>query len=332
MFRKMIVGVPFMGALVLALMIAFGGPAVPPINEGLAKRDADIAARLSDQPARESLVARDGVPLSFRRYDGTPGGGVVVLVHGSSGSNGATHSLAKSMSGAGMTVLAIDVRGHGASGAHGDIAYAGQLDDDMADFATMLSQRFPQERRLLAGHSSGGGFILHIAASARSCGFDDYLALSPHLNYRSPANRPDAGWAFPGVPRIIALSILNRIGITAFDNLPVVAFAVAADAPNRTATYSWRLQRGFGLDLARWESEISSINRPTRVMIGASDELFYGDRYPGVFSALQPRISVSVLPGVDHMGMVLDDNAIAQVTDAARAMLAAPAQAPCATK
>jgi pimeloyl-ACP methyl ester carboxylesterase len=314
------------------MMIAFGGPAVPPINEGLAKRDADIAARLSDQPARDSLAARDGVPLSFRRYEGTPGGGVVVLVHGSSGSNSATHSLAKSMSGAGMTVFAIDVRGHGASGAHGDIAYAGQLDDDMSDLATMLSQRYPHERRLLAGHSSGGGFILHIAASARSCAFDDYLALSPYLNYRSPANRADAGWALPGVPRIIALSILNRVGITAFDHLPVVAFAIAADAPNRTATYSWRLQRGFGLDLSRWESEISSINRPTRVMIGAADELFFGDQYPKVFAALQPRISVSVLAGVDHMGMVLDANAVTQVTEAARDMLAAPPQAPCAAK
>ena len=318
-----------LGALILAGMIGFGGPTPPPVNTGLAKRDSEIAARLTDLPARESFAARDGTALSFRRYPGAAGGGVVVLVHGSSGSNAATHSLAKSMSQAGMTVLAIDVRGHGASGPHGDIGYAGQLDDDMSDLAMMIRQRFLKERRLLAGHSSGGGFVLQLAGSARGCAFDEYLSLSPYLNFRSPANRPDAGWASPGIPRMIALTILNRIGITAFDNLPVVTFAIAADAPNRTSSYSWRLQRGFGLDVARWEQEIKSIDRPTRVMIGASDELFVGDMYPGIFAALQPHIGVSVVPGVDHMGMVLDEGAIAQVTSTARAMLNETAQSPC---
>ncbi|MEQ1756426.1 MAG: alpha/beta fold hydrolase [Micropepsaceae bacterium] len=324
-----VVVVTLLGAMLLAGMIAFGGPVTPPVNSGLSKRDAEIGTRLSDQPAQESFKARDGAALSFRRYPGAAGGGVVVLVHGSSGSNAATHSLAKSMSLAGMTVLAIDVRGHGGSGPHGDIAYASQLDDDMSDLATMISQRFPKERRLLAGHSSGGGFVLHIAGGARSCAFEGYLSLSPYLNYQSPANRPDAGWASPGVPRMIALAILNRIGITAFDNLPVVAFAIAADAANRTPTYSWRLQRGFGLDMVRWEDEIKSIDHPTRVMIGAADELFVGSMYPGVFAALQPHIGVSVLPGVDHMGMILDEGAIAQATSAARAMLNEATQTPC---
>lgn len=333
MLRRMINGlvlVAVLGALVIAGMIAFGGPQPPPVNVGLAKRDTEIEARIAERPASESFTARDGSALSFRRYPGAPGGGVAVLVHGSSGSNAAVHSLAKALSSAGLTALAIDVRGHGASGPHGDIAYVGQLDDDMSDLAKMIAQNFPKERRLLIGHSSGGGFVLRIAGSPRGCAFDGYLSLSPYLNYSSPSNRPDAGWASAGVPRMIALSILNRIGIAWFDNLPVVAFALEANAPNRTATYSWRLQRNFGLDLVRWQDEIRSIDRPTRVMIGASDELFQADMYARIFADLQPSIKVTVLSGVDHMGMVLDEAAIGAVAETARAMLqeAAPPACP----
>ncbi len=58
MLRRLITGlvvVAVLGALVLAGMIAFGGPVTPPVNAGLAKRDTDIAARLADQPASETF-------------------------------------------------------------------------------------------------------------------------------------------------------------------------------------------------------------------------------------------------------------------------------------
>ena len=38
------------------------------------------------------------------------------------------------MSAEGIPVYAPDIRGHGQTGVRGDIDYAGQLDDDMADF------------------------------------------------------------------------------------------------------------------------------------------------------------------------------------------------------
>lgn len=234
------------------------------------------------------------------------------------------------MSAGGITVFAVDVRGHGASGPRGDIACVGQLDDDMSDLARMVDGTLANERRLLVGHSSGGGFVLRIAGSPRGCAFDGYLALSPYLNYRSPSNRPDAGWAAVGVPRIIALPLINSAGVTAFDNLPVIAFALGANASNNTATYSWRLFRNFGMDINRWEGEIKSIDRPARVMIGASDELFHADRCAQIFAGLQPGIKVGVLPGVDHMGIILDAGAIAEVTAATREMLQGAPPSRCA--
>ena len=245
MLRHIIIGILgfiCVGGLVLTGMIVFGGPHRPPPNAKLDAADARIGASIADLPPRESYTARDGAALSFRRYPGAPGGGVAVLVHGSSGTNSATHVLAKSLAGIGVTVFSIDVRGHGASGPHGDIAYATQLDDDMADLARKLDKDFPGERRLLIGHSSGGGLVLRIAGSKRACAFDGFLVLSPYLNYASNTNRPDAGWANGGVARIAALTTLNRNGINAFDNLPALDFAIPADTPNRTSWYSWEVE------------------------------------------------------------------------------------------
>ena len=52
--------------------------------------------------------------------------------------------------------------------------------------------------------------------------------------------RPNAGggWAV-GVPRVVALTLLNRIGVTRYNHLPVVAFAVGnASAAGLVGTYS----------------------------------------------------------------------------------------------
>ncbi|WP_204313472.1 hypothetical protein, partial [Klebsiella michiganensis] len=75
-------------------------------------------------------------------------------------------------------------------------------------------------------HSLGGGFILRVAGEPIADRFDAYLALSPFISVRSGTNRPDTGgWADAAIPRIIALSLLNRLGISAFDGLAAVAYA-----------------------------------------------------------------------------------------------------------
>jgi pimeloyl-ACP methyl ester carboxylesterase len=321
MLRRLVLGLATtlaVGSLILTGLITFGGPSAPPLNAKLASHDPAIRASLADQPAPETFQARDGASLSFRRYPGAADGGVIVLVHGSSGSNRVSHRLATALSQAGATVFAVDIRGHGASGPHGDISYATQLDDDMADLARVLDRTLRNEKRLLVGHSSGGGFILHVAASKYACAFDGFLATSPYLNHRSPANRPDGGWANAGVPRIVGLIIVNRFGVTAFDGLPTVRFAIPQNLANRTPFYSWRLMRNFGLDMDKWEQEIKSISRPTRVIIGADDELFFGDQFPALFAKLQPDIGVQVVPGADHMGVTVEDRPIDEIARTAR--------------
>ena len=106
------------------------------------------------------------------------------------------------------------MRGHGDSGSKGQIAYVGQLDDDLEDFMRSVQ---PARPATLAGFSAGGGFALRVAAGERQTLFDQYLLLSPFISQDAPTYRPDSGgWVSVGMPRIVALSLLDAVGVHAF--------------------------------------------------------------------------------------------------------------------
>src|SRR5262249_56769442 len=83
-----------------------------------------------------------------------------------------------------------DIRGHGASGRKGQIAYIGQLEDDLADFIQAVS---PPQPITLAGFSSGGGFAIRFAGSKQQNLFQSYLFLAPFLSPDAPTTRPGSG-------------------------------------------------------------------------------------------------------------------------------------------
>src|SRR6185369_16318833 len=124
------------------------------------------------------------------------------------------------------------------------IGYVGQLEDDIDSFAHAVSLPKPST---LAGFSSGGGFVLRFAGSARQGEFQSYLLLSPYLGYDAPTARPGSGgWASVGVPRIVAISVLNLVGIHAFNDMPVVRFALSEEAKAfLTPEYSFALAVNF---------------------------------------------------------------------------------------
>lgn len=296
-----------LAAVVLALIaalagaIAFGTAATPPPVASVDAGIADIIRTRPELPALRRFSARDGASLAYRAYPAARSKTVVVLVHGSSGSSASVHTLAKALQGGGITVYTPDIRGHGESGKKGDIGYVGQLEEDLADFLAALGPM--GGNRILVGHSSGGGFVLRVAAGPLGDRFDGYLMLSPFLGYDAPTSRPNAsGWAAPYIPRIIALLLLSRIGVHAFEGLPVVAFAVPRDTLG-TPTYSFRLWANFA---ARrdWQQDIRGIRRPAAVLVGADDELFIANEYAPLFKALRPEVPVTLVPGTNHMQMV----------------------------
>jgi pimeloyl-ACP methyl ester carboxylesterase len=264
------------------------------------------AVNRSDMPGIDRFHARDGTELAYRHYPaGSPvSGHVAVVVHGSSGSSVAVHALAKGLAARGIDTWAPDIRGHGASGSRGDIGYLGQLEDDLADFVGEIRKTSPTAPLTLIGHSSGGGFALRVAGSSIQNLFARTVLLSPYLGYDAPSSRENAGgWASPDIPRFLGLSVLRRLGIVCCESLPTIAFAVPSNSGAILAsTYSYRLMRNFGTT-QDYRADLAAATRPVVLFAGAADELMFPDKYQ---DAVGPSVSVRLIEGVNHMGIVSD--------------------------
>ena len=296
--------------LLLAMAVAFGGPKAPlpmaSINDPFKSID------FSDLPRISRYRAEDGQDLAFREY--APTGalrGSVTLIHGSSASSNSLHPLAKGLSAAGYKVYSIDVRGHGESGPKGHIDYIGQLESDLAAFVRFVRPPAPST---LAGFSAGGGFVLRFAGSSYAASFQSYLALSPFLSQDAQNQRPGSGgWANVGIPRIVALSILNTIGIRAFNALPVTSFALNERARSLlTPEYDFNLATNFRPE-RDYLANLRRVAQPVAALVGASDEAFYADKLQEIFRAAGKSWEVDVLPGIGHIPLTLAPAAIEAV-------------------
>lgn len=302
-------------AAVLAAMIAVPVSRPPALT---ALTDAFRDADRSGIPPLGYFQARDGTQLAYRRYPaaGATAAGAI-LVHGSSGSSLAMHTLAKGLAARGVASIAPDIRGHGASGTRGDIGYLGQLEDDLADLAGHIRAGGATEPLTLIGHSSGGGFALRVAGSGIQDLFTRTILLAPWLGPEAASSRPDAGgWASPNLPRIIALSLLRSVGIACCDQLPVIAFAVPqGSARFLTAEYSLRLLANFGTH-RDYRGDLDAARGPITLIAGADDSLMAADRYADAVRGSAARIEVRVLDNIDHVGIVSAAPAIAAIADA----------------
>jgi alpha-beta hydrolase superfamily lysophospholipase len=220
---------------------------------------------------------------------------------------------------AGFAAVAVDTRGHGASGSRGDIGYVGQLEDDLADLVGHLRADYATAWLTLAGHSAGGGFVLRAAAAPVGASFDRFVLLAPYLGYRAPTNRPSEGkglWAAPDIPRIIALTILGRIGVDWAQSLPAIAFADRPEAAMATTSrYSYRLMIDYGPP-QDWQGALRAAASKIELIAGLDDELMDASGYQSAVAPLGVR--VKLLPGVDHMGVVQQPAALAAIVAAAR--------------
>ncbi|MEO8317566.1 MAG: alpha/beta hydrolase [Bradyrhizobium sp.] len=299
-------------ALVLGALIA--SPVKRPPELASISKTAGAVDR-SDMPAIERFYGRDGTQLGYRHYPArAPASGqVAVVVHGSSGSSVAVHALAKGLAARGVETFAPDMRGHGASGTRGDIAYLGQLEDDLADFVGVIRTSSPAAPLTLVGHSSGGGFALRVAASPIQNLFARTVLLAPYLGYDAPSSRKNAGgWASPDIPRFLALSLLHRFGIVCCESLPTIAFAVApASSQILASTYSYRLMRNFAAS-SNFRADVAAAGRPLTLFAGAADELMFPDKFG---EAVGPNIPVKLIAGVNHMEIVSAPAAVSAIAD-----------------
>ncbi|OLO10570.1 alpha/beta hydrolase [Chromohalobacter japonicus] len=310
----LLISVGLVGATALALI--FGGPSRPPTLEGI---NAPFKALdNSDLPALSTYQARDGTPLAFRRYapSADTSRGSVVLLHGSAADSRSMHPLAQAFASAGYTTYALDIRGHGASGTNGDIAYVGQLEDDLEDFVHAVD---PVAPCTLVGFSSGGGFALRMAGGQRQQLFSNYLLLSPFISQEASTYRVDSGgWTRVGLPRYIAIMLLNRFGIDAFNHLPVVRYAVDESA-DLTPAYSYNLAQNYR-PKADYRVALRETNHPMRVLVGEDDQIFRADQFATVFQNAGSDVAIDQLPDIDHIGLILDPDAVDAAVAAIQAL------------
>jgi non-heme chloroperoxidase len=283
--------------------ILFGGPQSP---KPLASTNNPFAAvDFSELPPLQTFVGKDGAPLSYRRYGAKLASpkGSIVFVHGSSASSSSMHVLGKAFAEAGYEAYTLDMRGHGASGTKGRIGYIGQLEDDVEAFVQSVH---PAKPSTLAGFSSGGGFVVRFAGSAKQTLFQNTLLLSPFLGPDAPNYRPDAGgWVSVGIPRIVSLSLLNQIGISAFNDLTVVRFALDENAKSfLTPEYSFALEDNFKPH-RDYLADIRGMNNPCAILAGTGDELFYTEKLEAIFKTPGNSCTVKLLPGIGHIPLTL---------------------------
>jgi alpha-beta hydrolase superfamily lysophospholipase len=270
-----------------------------------------LSPEVRSVPDIQNYTARDNVKLDFRYYPASSST-VLILVHGSAGHSRYLSNLAHSIAENGVAqVYTPDLRGHGRNvQRRGDVDYIGQLDDDLGDFIKYIRSKFPTPQKIiLGGHSSGRGFVLHFSQTKYAEEISGYVLLAPYLGHDAPTTRPGNTWAQPNIATIVALDMLNVIGITWFNDLTAIQFNVPDTLRNgtETATYSYRLFKSFrSYD---FKSELRAIQRPLLVIVGGNDELLNASEFPRVISQLNKGATVKVVSDCNHMSLVDPCNA-----------------------
>ena len=302
-------------ALLLTALVATPLRKPPPLAS---ISDTARAVDRSTMPDLNRFQARDGTGLVYRHYPvrAVAVGRIAVLVHGSSGSSTSIHALADALAARGVETFAVDIRGHGASGARGDIGYVGQLEDDLQDFVGLIRKTTPEAPLTLIGHSAGGGFALRVAGSPIQHLFARTVLLAPYLGYNAPTNRPDSGgWASADLPRIIALMVLRGIGLDCCDALPVVAFAVPPNSEKiLVSAYTERLRRNFAAN-RDYRGDFAAARKPVMIVSGADDELMLADNYAEAVRGIMPPVDVKLIAGVNHMGILSAPKAVSSIAE-----------------
>lgn len=230
----------------------------------------------------QKFLMRDGKQLFSYKYE-NESNTTIILLHGVLSSAflmNKTSGLLREATNS--EVIALDFRGHGQSeGTPGDIDYINQYVDDLADVVADVKNKKPRQKIILAGHSMGGGIILRFAMKNEIPLVDGYLLFAPHLGVNAPTNREEElgtneePFMKIHINRIIGLKMLNAIGNTEYNNLPVLFFNLPTTMP--ITKYSYRANESMSpLD---YKKGLNAINKPLLVVIGSNDEAFDANKF-----------------------------------------------------
>ena len=133
----------------------------------------------------------DSLTLFGRHWPAENPRAVMSLVHGFGEHSGRYEHMAKHLNAAGISVLAVDLRGHGRTdsprGVCKDYAHlTADVDRLLAESKTL----YPNLPHYLFGHSMGGGLVLHHGLTDTSQTLAGYLVSAPLILPKDPVPAP----------------------------------------------------------------------------------------------------------------------------------------------
>ncbi|MBM3191206.1 MAG: alpha/beta hydrolase [Chlamydiae bacterium] len=266
-------------------------------------------------PPLDQFKARDGNALSYRFYDSKYQDKVFFLLHGSSAEGEYLHPLASHLSEKAGQVYVPNLRGHYKSGTTpGDCRYVGQLEDDLQDLIDNC--RRAHQQIYLVGHSSGGGLAIRFAGSSYGPSIAGFILLSPAIPTAKTMRQGNGGgWANVSLWKIIALSILNTLGIRFFNSTKVISFNRPAARCNgkETLSYSFNLNSSYHPRLP-YDKDIACLKGRVLTIIGSEDEVNDPSAFPEVMQDPQGK-SIRVIPGAHHLGITQDNPVFDIITE-----------------
>ncbi|MBL4812817.1 MAG: alpha/beta fold hydrolase [Rhodobacteraceae bacterium] len=250
---------------------------------------------------------RDGSQLPVRQYGAPDQQNMLVLIHGSGWHGMQFDTLAIALSDAAFVVVP-DLRGHGiAPQRRGDIDHIGQYEEDIADLIDALRQ--DGQTIVVAGHSSGGGLVVRMAGGAYGDRINQAVLIAPYLHYNAPNMRPNAGgWTRPLTRRLIGLSMLNMVAITALNHLDVIQLAMPQEVLNgplgatATTAYTYRLNTSYA-PRDDFLADIAMLP-PFLLIVGRDDEAFLAESYTPLLSSVSEVGSYHIVENVGHLDIV----------------------------
>lgn len=256
-------------------------------------------------------VARDTTNLFYRYIEGKSGL-CIVLIHGSGSEGRYLVPMADALNGASdVTVVIPDLRGHGRSqgGSPGDVNYIGQFEHDLEDLLNHLRRSSKIKRVVIGGHSSGGGLAVKYSGNTLSK-FDGSVLLAPYLGHSAPTVRPNSGgWVQVANLRYAGLAMLNNIGITGLNNLPVLFFNRPAAIKDELQldSYSYRLNESFSPQA--YKTDLANNPNPILLLAGDQDESFYPNEFENILTSYAPHAELHILKNIKHLELVSSKHA-----------------------
>ncbi len=202
---------------------------------------------------------------------GTPRA-VVVLSHGFGEHARRYDHVAQRFNDAGYLVYALDHRGHGRSG--GKRVYVRDISEYTDDFGTLVdiaAREYPDLKRIVLGHSMGGGIVFAYGADHQ----DRYdlmvlsgpaIAAQVGLPYVLTLVAPVVGRLLPGLP-------VQKLDVSAISHDPAIIAAYNADP----LVHHGRVPAGIGRALLgvgkTMRQRAAGLKRPVLTMHGGDDHL-----------------------------------------------------------